>query len=128
MQHDRVAPLVGIVGCLAVLAVLAYPYLAIEGTGAYYGSGVVNPLVAGFLALPTIVVLAAGREGRTDPDFAAGVAVVFGLAILALLALWAATVRIDAVLIDPNHRWLAVAVSLLVPAGAAWFARSLGVL
>jgi hypothetical protein len=129
MEGTRVAPLVGIVGCLAVLVALAAPAVALEeGVGGYYGSGSVTPLAAGLLALVTVVVLAAGREERTDPGFAAGVAVVFGLAIVAILGLWAATVRLDAVAIDPNHRWATLAVALLVPAGAGWFARSLGLL
>lgn len=127
MEGARVAPLVGIVGCLAVLVALAYPAVALEdGVGTYFGSASVTPLAAGLLALVTVVVLAAGREGRTDPGFAAGVALVFGVAILAILGLWAATVRLDVVAIDPNHRWATVAVSFLVPAGAGWFARSLG--
>lgn len=127
MDGRRAAPFVGIAGCVATLAALAYPYLVLGGAaGAYYGSGVVNPLVAALLALVAIVVLAAGRQGRTDPGFAAGVAVVFGLAILAVVALWATTLRLDLVAIDPNHRWATTAAAAVVPAGAAWFARSLG--
>jgi len=129
MEHDRVAPLVGILGCLAVLAALAYPYFAVPAdVGAYYAAGALNPLAAGALALVTIIVLAAGRERRTEPDFAAGVALVFGLAIVVILALWATSVRLDVAAVHPDHRWVATGVSLLVPAGSAWFARSLGVL
>ncbi|MFT4922796.1 MAG: putative membrane protein, partial [Haloarculaceae archaeon] len=73
MEQIRLAPLVGIAGSLAVVAALAYPYVAGDGgVGAYYGSGVINPLVAGLLAIVTVIILAAGREGRTDPEFAAG--------------------------------------------------------
>ena len=127
MHSDRVAPLVGIAGCVAVLLALAYPSVTLEGgAGPYFGSGILNPLVAGLLALVTIIILAAGRQGRTDPGFAAGVAMVFGIAILVVLVAWAATVRVDTVAIDPNHRWLTAAVAVAIPAGAAWFARTLG--
>jgi hypothetical protein len=126
MEATRLAPLVGIAGCVGVLAALAYPFFAVEAPADYFGAGAINPLAAGLLALVAIVVLAAGREGRTDPAFAAGVAIVLGLAVLAILALWAVTLRLDVVTIDPNHRWIATAVAVLVPVGAGWFARSLG--
>ena len=89
MEQVRLAPLVGVVGCLGVLGALAYPY-AVGGVGvsAYYASGPVNPLVAGLLAVVGIIVFAAGREGRTDPGFAAGAGLVFGVAIVLVLLAW----------------------------------------
>jgi hypothetical protein len=128
MEATRLAPLVGIAGCLGVLGALAYPFLVVDAPASYYGAGAINPLAAGFLALLATVVLAAGREGRTDPAFAAGVGIVLGLAVLAILALWAVTLRLDVVTIDPSHRWIATAIAGLVPLGAGWFARSLGLL
>lgn len=128
MDTTRLAPLVGIGGCLGVLATLGYPFLVVDGVGGYYSAGAINPLAGGFLALLAIVVLAAGREGRTDPAFAAGVGIVLGLAVLAILAFWALTLRPDLATIDPNHRWLATAVAAVIPLGAGWFARSLGLL
>jgi hypothetical protein len=129
MDSRRVAPLIGIVASLAVLVTLIYPYLGPGGgAGVYFDSGVFNPLVAGLLALVTIIVLAAGQQDRTDPGFAAGVGIVFGFAILAILLVWAVTVRVDTVAIAPIHRWLTVAVAAPIPAGAVWFARSLGLL
>jgi hypothetical protein len=128
MDHGRTAPLVGIAGAVAVVLALAYPYVAVDGTvGLYYGSGLVNPLVAGLLVLVSIIVLAAAREERTDPAFAAGVVLIFGAFATALLVLWATTVRIDAVEISPLHRWATAAVSLVVPVAGAWYARSLRV-
>jgi hypothetical protein len=129
MKTTRIAPLVGIAGCLGVLLALAYPYLVTDGgVGAYYGSGVVHPLVAGLLALVTIIVLAAGREERTDPGFASGIALVFGAAIVVLLLSWGMTARLDTVQISQYHRWVLAAVAVLIPAGSLGFARSLGVL
>lgn len=130
MDADRVAPLVGIVGCLGVLVGLVGPYLTAEqaGVGSYYGTAAVNPLVAGLLALVSVIVLAAGRERRSDPGTAAAVGLVLGLAMVAILLFWGLTVRVDAIPIDPNHRWVLVALAGLVPVSGAWFARSLGLL
>jgi hypothetical protein len=129
MEQVRLAPLVGIVGCLGVLGGLAYPYAAGgAGVGAYYGSGPVNPLVAGLLAVVAIIVFAAGRQGRTDPSFAAGAGLVFGLAIVLVLLAWGTTARLDAVAISQWHRWATAGVGVLVPAGGIWFARSLNLL
>jgi hypothetical protein len=129
MNDARTAPLVGIAGCVAVILALAYPYVAVDGSvGTYYGSGVVNPLVAGLLAIVSIIVLAAGRENRTEPDFAAGVALIFGVFVTLLLVFWALTVRVDVVEITPLHRWGAAAVSLVIPVASAWYARALGLL
>ncbi|MFB6083920.1 MAG: hypothetical protein ABEJ94_06730 [Halorientalis sp.] len=129
MDDLRIAPLFGIVGCLAVLLALGAPYVLLEDAGSvgpYYGSGVVNPLLAGLFALITLIALAAGREGRSDPAMAAGVALVLGAAITVIAVAWALTARVDAVAITTLHRWLVAGVSVFVPAGSAWFARALG--
>lgn len=126
MDSVRVAPLVGIVGCLGVLVALLYPYLAADGAvGLYYGSGVVSPLVAGMLALITIIVLAAGREERTDPEIAAGAGLVFGLFIVGLSLGWGLTTRVDVLTISELHRWSVPAVGGLVPIASLWYARAL---
>jgi hypothetical protein len=126
MEQIRLAPLVGIAGSLAVVAALAYPYVAGDGgVGAYYGSGVINPLVAGLLAIVTVIILAAGREGRTDPEFAAGAGLIFGLFVVGILLAWGLTVRVDAVAVSENHRWLATVVAAAIPVSSLWFARTL---
>ncbi|WP_424018337.1 DUF7548 family protein [Halorientalis pallida] len=129
MDDLRIAPLVGIVGCLAVLLALGAPYVLVEdagGVGLYYGSGAVNPLLAALFAMVTLIALAAGREGRSDPAMAAGVALVLGAAITVIALVWALTARVDVIAIDTAHRWIVAGVSVLVPAGSAWFARALG--
>jgi hypothetical protein len=129
MDGVRLAPLMGIVGCLGVLAALVYPYVAADGSVAtYYGSGLVNPLVAGLFALVTIIALAAGREGRTDPGLAAGAALVFGLFMIGIGLAWGLTVRLDAVTLPGSHRWSVGAVALLVAAGSLWYTWALDLL
>ncbi len=129
MDQVRVAPLVGVAGCVGVLAALAYPYAAGgAGVGAYYASGPVNPLVAGLLAAVGVIVFAAGREGRTDPGFAAGAGLVFGVFIVVILLAWGSTARIDAVQLPQWHRWATLGIAVLVPLGGVWFARALDLL
>lgn len=127
MDGIRTAPLAGIAACLATLAALAYPFLtAGAGAGAYYGSGVVNPLVGALLVAVAVIVFAAGREGRSDPGFAAGATLAFGAVAALILLAWAATVRVDVVAVSASHRWVTAAAGLAIPATAVWYARSLG--
>jgi len=129
MEDDRLAPLVGIVGCLGVLVALLYPYVVSEGAvGVYYSFGAVNPLVAGLLALVSIIVLAAGREERTDSSLAAGAGLVLGVFMLLLAAAWALTAPLDALRITPYHRWSVVVPTVAVVAGSVWYARALRIL
>ena len=134
MNGLRTGPTVGIVGCIAYLLVLVVPYLIIETTsavGAYYGAGALSPAIAGVFALLAIILLAAGREGRTDPSVAAGAALVMGVFIVGLSLLWATTVPESLVLgltestLIEQHRWAVVAAALPIPLGAVWFAVGL---
>lgn len=129
MDALRVAPALGIVGCLGALGTLVAPYLFVDnaGLGAYYGSGAIHPFVAGVFALVALIALAAGREGRTDPGVAAGAGLALGAFVVGIALAWGLTVRIDAAAVPEYHRWVLVGVAALVPAGSAWFARALGV-
>lgn len=137
MDQLRTGPTVGIAGCLLYLAVLAVPYAIVETTsavGAYYDAGALSPVVPALFALLSIIVLAAGREGRTDPSIAAGAGLVMGLFIVGLTVLWAATVPVSLVLgltestLIEHHRWLAAAVAIPIPLGALVFANGLDLL
>jgi hypothetical protein len=137
MEQRRLAPLVGIAGNLAVAVSLALPYLVVRSSpgtavATYYGTGAINPLIAGVLALVGTIVLAAGREERTDPIVAAGVSLSLGAFVCGLLALWAVTVPVEVVVgIDgptsiQHHRWATTTVAAIVPVASAWWARTLG--
>jgi uncharacterized membrane protein len=137
MEARKLAPTVGIVGCVLVLVGLAIPYAVVEPPSAvttYYSTGVVTPFAAGLLGLVALVVLAAGREERSDPALTAGAALVFGLFIAGTTVLWAVTVprgvvtQLSTAAYIEYHRWLLALVSLLVPAGAGWYARLLDLL
>lgn len=137
MDDLRLGPTVGIVGCVLYLLSLGVPYLLVEtasAVGAYYNSGALTPLVPGLLALVSIIVLAAGREGRSDPSVTAGASLVMGLFIVGLSLVWALTVPTSLVLgltestLIEYHRFAVVAAGIPIPVGAAWFARALGLL
>lgn len=137
MNGLRTGPTVGIVGCVAYLLALVVPYLIVETTsavGAYYGAGALSPAIAAVLALLAIIVLAAGREGRTDPSLAAGASLVLGVFVVGVSLLWATTVPTSLVLgltestLIEQHRWAVVAAGVPIPLGAAWFATALDLL
>lgn len=143
MDSRRAAPTLGIVASLFVLAVLAVPYLIVDAAdvSTYYGAGVLTPWAAGLVALLAVVVFAAGREGRTDPETAAGAGLVFGIFAFAVALLWAVTVPAELPLqltadepwIGPlttgtileYHRWILVVGTVLPVVAGAWYARSL---
>ncbi|MEF8863219.1 MAG: hypothetical protein V5A40_15935, partial [Haloarculaceae archaeon] len=120
MDRADLPPTAGIVACLAVLLVLAWPFAveAAPSVGLYYATGMVTPYAAGLLALIGIIVFAAGREGRSDPSLAAGAGLVFGLFVAAISVLWAFTARVDvlgaASALLSSQRWVLAAVSLAV--------------
>jgi hypothetical protein len=141
MNRARLAPLVGIVGCLLYAGLLAVPYLLVPntsgaGVGLYYGTGAINPFVGGLFALVAVIVFAAGREERTDPGFAAGVALVLGLFMLLIGVLWAVTVPLDVVpgvgVEAPSylayHRWAVSLVGAVVPLAGGWWASTMNLL
>jgi hypothetical protein len=139
MERLRLVPLIGIVGCLLFTFVLAAPYgfLGVEsgsGVATYYGTGAVNPLVGGLFATVGVIVLAAGRSGRTDPGLAAGVALALGLFIVVIAGLWAATVPHSLVVglaentLIEYHRGVLAAGAVVLPASSVVWARDLGVL
>ena len=134
MDGQRLAPTVGIVASLLVVVVLVAPYVALESTtiaNSYYALGALNPYVVGLFALVTLIVFAAGREERTDPETAAGVALAFGVFATISALVWAVTVDVETLFSLTTvaelqyHRWVLAVLALAVPVSAAWYARAL---
>jgi len=134
MNQLRLAPTVGIVASLAVIAVLASPYAIVEGgsgVGTYFAAGSVNPLMVGLFAAVAIIVFAAGREDRSPPDLVAGATLVLGIFMTALALLWAISVpqsvvtQLSTATVLQYHRGALVVTTLGVPAAALWYARAL---
>lgn len=139
MEGRRLAPLVGIVGSVALLVLLALPSLLITTPGAVasYYTAPLDPLFAGLFALVAVIVLAAGREERSDPAVAAGAALVLGLFVVLIVGLWVAGGPADVVLgleeegpvrLLQYHPLVTLVVALSLPASAAWYSRALGLI
>lgn len=136
MVDERVPPTVGLLGALAVAVVAAAPYVALPsadaaGLGVYYGYGLVGPWGVTLLGVVTAVAFAAGRQGRTPPETAAGATVGLGV-VMAVLALQWALVVDESVVFQLTtaewieyHRWALVAAAVLVPVSAGWYAKTL---
>jgi hypothetical protein len=130
---------VGVVSAAAYAVAMGVPYVAGGVPGgavptSYTEFGAVGPPYISVLALVALIVLAAGRQGRTAPDVAAGVALVVGLIVTVLTALWAfggvagvvGTLSTAAWL--EYHRWVLLGTAGGVFGGALWFADAIGVI
>ncbi|MFB6127584.1 MAG: hypothetical protein ABEJ79_09880 [Halolamina sp.] len=133
MDQSRLAPAVGAVASLLLAGVVFGPYVVVTGVertlGAYYAAGPVGVAGVGFLALLSVVVFMAGRDGATPADTAAGIAVVVGVAELLLAATWAVGLSDALVYSFPaRYSWMAyhryaVAGGAVLAAGAGgWYA------
>lgn len=134
MDDVKAAPTVGLVGCLLVLAVLTWPYLqeSASSVSLYYATSALTPLAAGLLAFVGIVVFAAGREERSDPNTVAGAALALSLFVLVIAVAFGLTARVDVLGAGSSllsyQRHALVAVALVPLAGAVWYARALRLL
>jgi len=129
------APVGGVVACLALLSVLAAPFVLIAGAGTglgvYYSSGPVGAAGVAFLAVLLVVVFLSGRQERRPESTVAGIALVAGVGLLALATAWALAVDVQNLYSFPQsatwilwHRWLVVGVAALVPLSAGAFAKA----
>ncbi len=131
MDPDERPPTAGILACLLVLAALAWPYLQepVAAVSAYYGTAAITPLAAGLLALVAVIIFAAGRQKRSDPELVAGAGLVFGLFIAIICLSFAFSARIDVIggssPLLSYQRWVLAAASSLVPVASVWYARTL---
>jgi len=133
MRTEQAAPALGIVGCLAVVAALAFPFALFPGWGSelaqYYTSGPLGVGAVLAFALVGVVVFLAGARGRTDPTTAAGIALPLGVVAVLVALSWALAAPLDPLFGFPASwitelRWVVVAAATLVAAGAALYAWS----
>lgn len=140
MRPEQRPPTVAIAAALLYLLVVFVPYVASGDAEpgvleAYYDAfGVVGPQFLSLLVVVAIVLFAAGRELRTEPDYVAGLTLVIGVVLVVFVALWSiavtddvATGLSDAAWVE-YHRWLVLACSLAIPLSAVWYARTLELL
>ncbi|MFP4589982.1 MAG: hypothetical protein ACLFM8_00775 [Halobacteriales archaeon] len=137
MVSPRAPPALGLVAAVGVVALAVAPVVADPGVEVvvlrtYLGFGPGGYWLAVGLAAVLIVVFAAGATGRTHPATAAGIALGAGVVLALVVVLWAASVDVTVATDVATRRWVwyhrlvAVAVAGVVPAAAAWWAVSLG--
>ncbi|MFC7098733.1 DUF7548 family protein [Halobaculum marinum] len=135
MDLADAAPTAGVLACVALLLVLAAPFVLIAdpGTGlaVYYASGALGVAGVGFLAALLVIVFLSAKQERRAADTVAGVALVASVGLLALALAWALAVDVQNLYSFPAsaswivwHRWLVVGVSAVVPLSAAAYARA----
>jgi len=135
MERDRVAPYIGAVGCLVLVALLSAPYFLIESQppllGDYYSAGPLGVVGAIFLATLGTVIFLSSVRGRADPELVAGIMVVVGGTIFGLTALWALSIDSTLLFSFPadaswieNHRWASLAVSAVIAGAAGVYASA----
>jgi len=139
MVDVRTPPTLGVVSAVVYAVATGVPYVAGgvpgEALDTYYTAfGLVGPPYIAVLALVALIVLWAGRAGRTAPDSAAGVALVLGAIVTLLTGLWAFGGVADLVgsLSEATwlayHRWVLLIAAVGIFASALWFADVIGVL
>lgn len=131
MNTVRTAAGAGAAAALALVALLALPY-ALFGSlavGVYYGVGPLSPVVAVLFAGVALVALAAAAAGRADVPLVAGVAVVVGVACVAIALPWALAASgvvggLPTSAAFGYHRWAVLAAALALLLAAAALARA----
>lgn len=124
--------IVSIGASLVLLAVLVWPFFPETNRDIfiYYGSGALNPLLAGVLAIGVIVAFAAINGEYVARDVGAGVVLTLGVSILLVVSVWVVTGRVDVFRAPgwafPAQRWLLVVLSALIVLGAGWYTWTLG--
>lgn len=137
MDRERTAATLGIVACASTAAAVVAPYVLLPAdqvgvVGAYYGAGAVSPLAPGLLGAVGVVIFAAGREGRSDPDLVAGITLIIGAFSLAVAIEWALAFRPDLVAgtaaleFMSDHRWSVPGGALVETVAAVWYAGTRG--
>jgi len=128
---------IGFAALYAIATLVPYVAGGVPGGAlrTYYAAfGPVGPPYIAVLALVALIVLAAGRQGRTEPDAAAGVALVLGLLVVVLTSMWAfgGVEELVGSLSEAAwleyHRWVLLVGGVGVLGGSLWFADAIGVL
>lgn len=139
MRPEQRPPTVGIVAAVSYLVAVFLPYVALSGVEtaalpAYYDFGIAGPQFLAVLPLVGIILFAAGRERRTEPDYVAGLTLVLGAMLAVFVAIWALSVPENVVLSIGEatwleyHRWLVLLTALAMVACSLWYAKSLELL
>ncbi len=136
MRPDQRPPTVGIGAAIAYVVIALAPYVVLDVEPGvldfYYTTGLAGPHLLSVFALVAVVLFAAGRQGRTEPDIVAGLTLVLGVVLFVVTVQWALSVP-ETIIVEttdaswfPYHRWLAVLTAAIIPVAAGWYTRVLG--
>ncbi|KAB1196755.1 MULTISPECIES: hypothetical protein [Haloferax] len=136
MDVERFASTIGLVGATLLAVAVAVPAVAVEsGAGemaAYYAAGPFGISLVGMLALLEVIVFLSGRQERTDPAVAAGLAFVLSLSMLGLSVVWTFAIDPNVLFSFPQqyswlsyHRWTVIGAAAITFVGAAGYARNI---
>ena len=136
MRAVQRPPTAGIVAAVTYIVLVFAPYVlfAVEDTNEialYYDFGIAGPQYLSLLAAVGVILFAAGRERRTEPDLVAGLTLVLGLVLTIFVAIWAVSVPEDIVFAlgdaawVEHHRWLVVLAAAGLVVASLWYVRAL---
>jgi hypothetical protein len=123
----------GMVSCLAVVALVSLPYFLAPAVavGVYYDTiPVPVELIDVLLSLVAFIAFGSALRGRSDPATVAGVTVVLGAFLVGITLWWAvvtpASMLVEAARMDAlnGYQWVLFLVTIGVPTSAGWYARS----
>lgn len=125
-MRGPIGAVVSVAASLALLSALVWPYVARPAAdiGIYYGSGLINPLIAGALAIGVVAAFAIARWGNLSTEAGTGIALGLGVFVLLVVLAWAGTGRVDVFRAPgwafPMQRWVLVGLAALIVLGAGW--------
>jgi len=135
MDRDRLAPYIGALASLLLVAVVSTPYLVIDDQsqllGEYYTAGPLGIVGVIFLATLGTVIFLSSVRGRADAELVAGIMLVVGVTIFALTSLWTFSIDSTVLFSFPAevswmeyHRWASLALSGIVATAAGVYATA----
>jgi len=135
MDRDRLAPYIGALASLLLVAVVSTPYLMIDDQsqllGEYYTAGPLGIVGVIFLATLGTVIFLSSVRGRADAELVAGIMLVVGVTIFALTSLWTFSIDSTVLFSFPAevswmeyHRWASLALSGIVATAAGVYATA----
>ncbi|MFP8955758.1 hypothetical protein ACLI4Y_03445 [Natrialbaceae archaeon A-CW3] len=135
--HQR-PPTLGIVAAVAYVIAAFVPYFVLEAPAGvlefYYAAGLAGPQVLSLFAFVAIVIFAAGRQQRSEPELVAGLTLILGLVLAVVTLHWAVSVPTNVILEAGDvtwfeyHRWVTLLLAAVIPVASLWYARELDVL
>lgn len=127
----RIATLIGIVACLAIVTGVVVPYVVVPpgGTAAYYAVTPIGPPVVAVFAGFVILLFVLGTFSQFDTSTVSGAILGTSLVTLVIAFYWAVSVPAGFVMELSRieelayHRWLIIVLATLPLIVGLWYTR-----